>query len=134
MFSLAFKKNVYFKFPRWSICVCGCCLPKFSNKNQNTDFSFSFILKFFVGVVLIFFFFGARSILWGWQELSELKRYKGVDGKDDPPIDSWHDIKKKGRKWEEEVSIVPLLTFPSNYARVKARVTRKMISVLSHLP
>lgn len=35
--------------------------------------------------------------------------------------------KKKRRKWAEETAIVPPLTFLSNYAKVKAQVTRKII-------
>lgn len=42
--------------------------------------------------------------------------------------------KKKRRKWAEETAIVPPLTFLSNYARVKAQVTRKIILVVKHLP
>lgn len=110
--------------------VCTCCLEKFSNKNWGTDFSFSSIPNVF----FFFFFSGARSILSGWQECSTLKRYKGVDGKDNSPMSSWHNIKKKKRKWEEEIAIVIPLTLPSNYARVKARVTKKMILVVNHLP
>ena len=115
------------------VCVCTCCLQKICNKNQGTDFSFSskpnvFFFFFF------FFFFSSRSVLSGWQGRSMLMWYKGVDGKDNPPMGSWHNIKKKRRKWEEEIAIVSPLTLPSNYARVKARVTKKMILVLNHLP
>lgn len=42
--------------------------------------------------------------------------------------------KKKRRKWAEETAIVPPLTSLSNYARVKAQVTRKIILVVNHLP
>lgn len=78
-------------------------------------------------------FFLCRSIPRDWQQFSKLERYKGVDGKDNSPMGP-NTIQRERRKWAEETAIVPLLTFLSNYARVKAQVTRKIILVVNHLP
>lgn len=75
----------------------------------------------------------AKSILWGWQELSKLKRYKGVDGKGNPPVGSDTAYKRKGENGRRDCHC-DSLTFPSHCARVKDQVTRKTILVVNHLP
>ena len=119
------------KSPQWSVCMClTVAYKKFLIKNQGTDFSF-----FYIPNVLFFFFFWCQKhpLRLAGALTEEIQRSQLMGRIICPSVPDT--IKKENRrKWEEEIVIVTLLTFPSNYARVKAWVTRKMILVLDHLP
>lgn len=98
-------------------------------KNQGTDFSFFYIPNVPPPFFLVLEAPSEAGRSSNWRDTKE-----SVDGKGKLPISSWHNKKEKRRKWEGETVTVTILPFPSNYARVKAWATRKMILMLNHLP
>ena len=100
------------KSPQWSVCMCLTVAYKiFLVKNQGTDFSF-----FYIPNVPLFFFWCQKHLLRLAGALTEEIQRSQLMGRIICPSAPDTIKKEKRRKWEEEIVIVTLLTFPSNYA------------------